>query len=105
MLLGIAGGVGYTLVQTPQYQSTTTLAVPVSPADRIEGATLWNEAVESYAQVATAPVVLAPVIQRLGLRLTVSQLATKVTAEAVQSPPIIKVISAQVASNVRSEAV
>ncbi|GAB2571054.1 tyrosine-protein kinase domain-containing protein [Microlunatus antarcticus] len=94
-LATLAVTAGITFALTPQYTASTRLFFGVqgaqSGSDLAQGSTFAEAQLTSYAQVATSPLVLAPVIQNLGLQLTPSQLASKVSAFAPTDTVIIQV--------------
>lgn len=100
----IAGGAGGALVSTWQpvvYRATASFvvtAVPSGPAGRSSGVQSvvderpmspggWKQVVSSYAEVATAPIVLDPVIRRLGLSTTAKALARRLHVEQSSDSP------------------
>lgn len=84
LLIGGAA-TAYALLLTPQYKSTATIFFSLnrSPAvsELAQGSTYTQEVVRSYSQVLTLPVVLSPVIRRLGLDETPTELARRVSIE------------------------
>jgi tyrosine-protein kinase len=87
--LGVAGALFVTLQQTPMYSATTQLFVSTRTADSsisqlTQGSTFVQQRVKSYAEIATSPDVLEPVVEKLALPITARQLAGEVT---VESPP------------------
>jgi succinoglycan biosynthesis transport protein ExoP len=95
LLVGGAAGYGYTMSLTPQYRASTTVFLSLSRAgsvgDLVQGSTYTQGVVLSYAQVATTPVVLAPVITQLGLPVSPAQLAAQVSADAPQNTTLITI--------------
>ena len=87
--------VGATLLTTPRYESTTQLFVSTQggsdSADLAQGNSFSQQRVKSYAEIATSPAVLGPVIDQLGLQTTPAQLARSVTAEAPLDTVLIDV--------------
>lgn len=81
-LLGVGGALGYSLLQTPQYQSTTTIFVSTQQAanlaDLSQGADFAEQLARSYAQTVPTAVVLSPVISSLGLNETSEDLKKQV---------------------------
>jgi capsular exopolysaccharide synthesis family protein len=65
-----------------EYTATTRLFIAVaageSPTDLAQGSNFTEKQMASYAEVATSPLVLAPVIAQLGLRTTPKELAESV---------------------------
>ncbi len=82
LLVGLLGGAVASLVATPTYTSSTKLFLTVQSADTAgdlaQGSTYTERQVRSFAEVATAPIVLQPVIDKLGLGLTPAELAKRV---------------------------
>lgn len=83
-LVVVAAVVGYTLTSTPQYQATTRLffAVPggETVSDLAQGSSFTEKQMSSYAEVATSPLVLGPVIGELGLDQSAEQLRGSIRA-------------------------
>lgn len=78
MLLGVSVGVTHTALTEPAYESTTSVLLLLK-----RGAPPSSDAqVESYAALATSPLVLAPVIAQLQLQTTPESLARRVHAQA-----------------------
>lgn len=114
-LVGIAAAAGITLAMTPVYTASTAIFLTVQAGDTAgelnSGSSYAENQVRSYAQVATAPIVLQPVIDNLGLALTPAQLAEKVTASVPTNTAIINVevtdhdaaLSADIANGVGAE--
>jgi tyrosine-protein kinase len=72
-----------TLAMPKKYTATTQLFVAVageSATDLAQGSNFAEKQMSSYAEVATSPLVLAPVIEQLGLRTTPKDLAESVEA-------------------------
>lgn len=94
-LLGVVLAIGATLLATPRYTSTTSVLFAVQSAnsagDLAQGSTYAEKQVQSFSEVATAPIVLEPVIQRLGLQETPAQLAKQVSASVPQKTVIIEI--------------
>lgn len=86
-----------TLLATPQYTATTRLFFSVqgseSVTDLAQGSTFAEKQMTSYAEVATSPLVLDPVIRELRLDTTADVLASSITA-AVPTDTVILEISA-----------
>lgn len=83
VLVGIASGVVASALVTPVYSSTSRVFVSVSSQsasvdDLSQGNSFAAKAVQSYAEVATSPTVLDPVIEDLGLNTTADDLASRV---------------------------
>ncbi len=85
-LLGLAAAAAVTLAATPIYQAKARLFVSSSDSGSLGAAytgSLFTQArVKSYVTLIDSPPVLQPVIEDLGLNLTTSQLAAKVSGDA-----------------------
>lgn len=94
-LLVLAGAAAATLATTPTYTSTTRLFFAVqgteSVTDLAQGSTFAEKQMTSYAQVATSPLVLDPVMRQLNLPGSVSDLARSVTAVVPADTVILQV--------------
>lgn len=107
-LATVAVATGATFALTPKYTASTRLFFGVqgaaSGSDLAQGSTFAENQLSSYAQVATSPLVLQPVIDKLGLQSTPDQLATQVSAYAPTDTVIIQVTvndpSAQQSANI-----
>lgn len=84
-----------TALATPLYTATAKTFVSVqlgdSAGDLVQGSAYSQSQVRSYAQLATMPAVLDPVIEDLGLDVSASTLGASVTATAPQSTVIIEI--------------
>ncbi len=86
--LGAAGAATYSWLQTPVYSATARMFVTTQGANSdisalSQGSTFTQQRVKSYADVITAPAVLQPVIDDLGLvGTTPQQLASRVSASS-----------------------
>jgi succinoglycan biosynthesis transport protein ExoP len=91
--LAVAAGITFAL--TPKYTASTRLFFGVqgaqSGSDLAQGSTFAENQLSSYAQVATTPLVLQPVIDQLGLQTTPGDLAAKVSAYAATDTVIIQI--------------
>lgn len=93
--IGIVGAVLVTLAATPMYTATAKTFVSVqsgdSVGDLVQGSTYSQGQVRSYAQLATMPAVLDPVIEDLGLDVSAGRLAHSVSATVPQNTVIIEI--------------
>jgi succinoglycan biosynthesis transport protein ExoP len=84
-----------TFSMTKQYTATTRLIFAVSgtqsAADLAQGSTFAEKQMASYAQVATSPLVLDPVIRDLGLTTIATELAKSVMATVPTDTVILEV--------------
>lgn len=107
-LLIFAGVSGVTLLTTPKFTATTRLFFAVqgtgSVTELAQGSTFAEKQMTSYAQVATSPLVLDPVIRELGLTTTAADLQPLVTA-VVPSETVILEVSVTSADRVQATAV
>ncbi|MDP9904631.1 polysaccharide biosynthesis tyrosine autokinase [Arthrobacter bambusae] len=94
-LIGLALAGGFTLLQTPEYQSRSELFVSVkggsSPTDVIQGNTFAEKRVTSYVSLATSPRVLQAVADELKLTGGMNQLVGKVAATAQAQTVLIDI--------------
>jgi capsular exopolysaccharide synthesis family protein len=98
LLLGLVGGgaaYGYAMTLAPTYRSTSSVFVSSTQGqtttELVQGSTFSQNLVQSYAQLATTPAVLEPVITRLGLDTTPTALARAVTATTPLNTVIIDI--------------
>jgi len=93
----LGAGYGYYSVasQTPMYRSTSKVFVSLTRSDTaaelVQGSTFAQNLVASYAQLATMPVVLDPVIEDLDLEVTSKSLASAVQADSPINTQIIEI--------------
>jgi tyrosine-protein kinase len=94
-LAGIAAAAIVSILATPVYTASAGVFLTVNSGDTAgelnQGSTYAENQVRSYAQVVTAPVVLQPVIDELGLGLSVAQLAQRVTATVPLNTAIVNI--------------
>ena len=94
-ILGVILALLYCSLQRPSYSSSAQVFVSVqqtgSASDLSQANSFTQQIVKSYAQVATAPIVLAPVIDNLHLRTTPEALASRVTAVAPLDTVVIDI--------------
>lgn len=99
-LLG-ATGFAASVVLPPKYEASSSVFVSTprgtSAAELVQGATYTQNLVQSYAQLATMPTVLEPVIDDLKLSVSAGSLASRITAVAPLDTVIIE-ITAEAAS-------
>jgi polysaccharide biosynthesis transport protein len=95
VLLGGALGAGAYLTATPQYKSSATVyfSVPMasSAGELAQGSDYAQQQLMSYAELATQPIVLNPVIQRLHLGETPQKLSDAVSAVASTNTVLITI--------------
>ncbi|WP_051681845.1 polysaccharide biosynthesis tyrosine autokinase [Cellulomonas sp. HZM] len=98
LLLAVIGaGLGYWKASStePLYRSTSKVYVSLTRGDTVgdlvQGSTYTRNLVESFAQLATMPVVLQPVIDDLDLGITPRALAGAVSADSPLDTVIIEI--------------
>lgn len=86
--------VATTLLMTPRYSATARMFFAVqggeSVTDLAQGSNFAEKQMTSYIEVATSPLVLAPVISQLKLDLTIDQLANSITATVPANTVILE---------------
>ena len=94
ILVGVIGAASITVATPRQYTSSTQLFFATTSAqsnsDISQGSTFAQQQMKSYAQVATSPSVLQPVIDKLGLETTSVKLADQVTATVETSTVVLE---------------
>lgn len=84
-----------TLIQTPMYESTNRSFVQPRTGGSVDemntGITLAGQQIISYADVATTPLILDPVIEELGLSTTADELATRINVTVRPDTLIIEI--------------
>lgn len=94
-LLCTGAAVAVTVYSTPQFRASSTVFFSVSRGETVgelvQGSTYTQSLVQSYARMATMPVVLDPVIDDLRLPATSRQLARAVTAEAPLNTVLVEI--------------
>ncbi|PPF81338.1 chromosome partitioning protein [Subtercola sp. Z020] len=95
ILVSVAASATYAIVQTPLYQASTKVYVSTSSsattAELQQGNTFTQQAVKTYADLVSTPIVLDPVIAQYGLAATSDELAKSVTATAPLDTTIIEI--------------
>ena len=85
-LLGLGLGLAHATLTPARYEASATVFFSLqrgqSVNELVQGSTYTQDLVQSYASVATMPVVLDPVIAELGLDTTAQDLARDVSARA-----------------------
>lgn len=94
-VLVVAGAVGVTMAATPMYQAHAQVYVSVrtsgTTSDLLQGSNFTQRQVASYAQLATTPRVLVPVIEHLDLPTTPDALAGSISASAPLDSSLIDI--------------
>ncbi|WP_144876723.1 polysaccharide biosynthesis tyrosine autokinase [Microbacterium sp. 1.5R] len=92
-VIGAVAGVAYATVQPDQYEATTSAYVSSQRGDTVselvQGSQYTQGLMQSYANLATTPAVLQPVIDDLRLDTTVDDLAKKISAEVELNTVIV----------------
>lgn len=87
----------FTFLQTPEYQATNRVFVQTQAgsnvADLNSGVNFASQQITSYADVATTPLVLDPVIDELGLDVTAQQLAAQISTTVPPETLILEIIA------------
>jgi capsular exopolysaccharide synthesis family protein len=95
IVIGLAAGIGLTAATSKVYQANVQVFVATSASasstatDLSAGNTFTSDRVQSYTTIANSPDVTIPVQTRLGLPITPSQLASKISADAPQNKVLI----------------
>jgi succinoglycan biosynthesis transport protein ExoP len=94
-VIGAAGGYAYTALQTPTYAATAQTYVSARSAgslgDAAAGVTYVQQAVTSYADVATMSYVLKPVIAGLKLDMTPADLAKEIQTTTTGTTAVLDI--------------
>ncbi|MDX6315677.1 MAG: tyrosine-protein kinase, partial [Streptomyces sp.] len=94
-LLGTGLGVLATYAATPEYRASTTLFVSMQDgADTTQlnqGSVFTQARVQSYAKMATSPLVTRPVVRSLNLGMTPAQLASRISASAQLDTVLLRI--------------
>lgn len=94
-LLGFAAASTYVFLAPNKYEAISRAFVSTPSAATVselnQGNTFGQQIVKSYADVATNPIVLDPVIRELGLRETADELADRISVTAPVDTVIIEV--------------
>lgn len=95
VFLCIALAAGFTVLQSPTYTATSSVFISVesggTAGELSQGATYAERQVGSFISVATSAMVLQPVIDELGLDLSVKELAETLSVSSPSATSIIKV--------------
>lgn len=85
----------FTFLQAPEYQATNRVFVQTQSgsnvADLNSGVNFASQQITSYADVATTPLVLDPVIDELGLDMTAQELASRITTTVPPKTLILEI--------------
>lgn len=115
LLVCVGSAVALSVNEDPVYQARSSVFLTVphgqTVGELVQGSTYAQSVVRSFASVATMPIVLDPVIERLDLSRSARTLAHSVTALAPQDTVIIEVtvddespsLAADIANAIASE--
>ena len=94
-LIGLGAAAGYSLTRTPMYQAEATVFVSTQQGNTVaelqQGNTFTQARVTTYTSLVTQQAVLSKTIQKLGLSLSVSDLAKNVSASNTLNTTLIKI--------------
>lgn len=94
-ILVLAAVTGFTLVQTPTYEATNRVFVQTDAgstvADLSSGVNFASQQITSYADLATTPLVLQPVVDELGLAISPSELASRISTSVPSETLILEI--------------
>jgi capsular exopolysaccharide synthesis family protein len=94
-VLGLGAATAFTLTRTPVFESSSTVFVSTqaggTAAELQQGSTFTQARINTYVGLATAPVVLDPVIAGLDLTTDATSLADEVKASAAVNSTLITV--------------
>lgn len=95
VLLGLLGAAAASVVVKPTYTSSTQLFVAIQGSGSVtelqQGNTFSQARVQSYVKTATAPVILQPAIDALGLEKTPEELAAQIRASSDPNTVLINI--------------
>lgn len=94
-LVGVGAAAVYSLTRTPEYESSSTIAVSTqtggTAAELQQGSNFAQTRINTYVGLVTKPIVLNPVIAQLDLGTTAEQLAKNVAASAALNTTLITI--------------
>ena len=94
-LLVLGAVAGFTLLQTPTYQATNRMFVQTQASGSVielnSGVTFAQQQITSYADLATSPLVLEPVIEELGLDTVPQMLARQISTSVPPETLILEI--------------
>ncbi len=94
-LVGAVGALGLAKNTPPTYEATSKVFVSLSsaatPGELVQGSTYIKNVVESYAALASLPVVLDPIIEDLDLQVDSRSLSASISAESPLNTNIIDI--------------
>ena len=94
-VLCVAAAIGLAMRQTPTYRASASVYLSLQAGETVselvQGSTYVQNLVRSYSAIANMPIVLEPVIARLGLETTPRELSSAVKVSAPLDTSIIKI--------------
>lgn len=94
-MVGVLCGAIAAITVSPTYAARTQLFVAIQSSGTVselqQGNTFSQARVQSYVRTATTPIVLQPVIDELGLDVSLANLASKIQATAEQNTVLISI--------------
>lgn len=94
-MVGVLCGAIAAIAVNPTYAARTQLFVAIQSSGTVselqQGNTFSQARVQSYVRTATTPIVLQPVIDELGLDVSLASLASKIQATAEQNTVLISI--------------
>jgi len=94
-LVAIGAAAAYSLTRTPQYESSSTIAVSTQTGGTVsdvqQGSNFAQTRINTYVGLVNKPIVLNPVIAQLGLGVTAESLSQAVTASAALNTTLITI--------------
>lgn len=95
LVVGALGAFGVARSTPPSYQASAKVFISLSsaesPGELVQGSTYIKNVVDSYAALASLPVVLDPIINDLGLKTNAKILSKSITAESPLNTNIIDI--------------
>jgi len=95
LILGAVAGIVASAVATPVYSASSKLYFSIgtgsSATDLNQGSAYTQAQMLSFAELATSPIVLTPVVESLGLDVTQATLAGDITATTTQGTALLEV--------------
>jgi len=94
-LLGVGVAAAYSLTRTPEYEASSTVFVSTQTSGNVaelqQGSSFAQARINTYVGLVETPIVLNPVIAKMDLDMTSTELARKVSASAALNTTLITV--------------
>ena len=94
-LLGVGVAAAYSLTRTPEYEASSTVFVSTQTSGNVaelqQGSSFTQARINTYVGLVETPIVLNPVIAKMDLDMTSTELAKKVSASAALNTTLITV--------------